>query len=61
MAPSKIKKAIAAFVATVLTLPFAAWITGDEVFTWGAVGAIIAQAFIVAFGVYIAPRNEYTT
>lgn len=54
-----IRKAIAAFVASIITLPIAAWVAGAEPFEVRTLLAAVAAAAVNAIGVYAAPRNEY--
>jgi threonine/homoserine efflux transporter RhtA len=54
---SKVRKAFAAFIASVVTLPFGAWILGEEVFSWSVVLTALGVALANAVGVYMSPAN----
>lgn len=56
----QVRKAAAAFVASIVTVPAAAWLAGTEPFTWQAVGAALAAAAVNALSVWAAPRNDYS-
>ena len=55
---SRIRKSAAAFVASLVTLPFGAWILGEEVFSWSVVLTALGVALANAIGVYMSPANE---
>lgn len=57
MPVSRVRKAIAAFVASVVTLPFGAWVLGEEVFSWSVVLTALGVGFVNAVTVYMSPAN----
>ena len=54
----RFRKAVAAFVASILTLPIAAWILGEEPFSWTVLATAAGVAATNALGVYLSPRNQ---
>ena len=55
---SRIRKAAAAFIASIVTLPFGAWILDEEPFSWNVVLVALGAGLVNAIGVYMAPAND---
>lgn len=57
---SKYRKAIAAFIAPLLGLPIAAWVSGKEAFDAGTLIGAVAVAAGAAALVYFSPNTDGT-
>lgn len=55
------RKALAAFLMTLLGLPFAAWIAGDQPFSWGSVISGVVGSLVAGLGVYLIPNADQSS